>query len=253
MSQPAGDGAGQALVVFDNEYAHRHSMARRGNSGVTACVTGPSPSPSYNDDMNRNRLPRIASIVLFIALMAALLAACGGSKKPPAPSSNGSHNSGTNAAYRYSACMRTHGVSNFQDPQVSTNGNQVKVAIHVDPAITGSPSFKSAQTACGHLLPGGGPTGAGSSQAQMHVRAAAMLAFAKCMRQHGFSKFPDPTSQGQLTLAMLSKAGIDLQQPAVKPAAYACLPLTHGILTKAAVNQAVANPNGGSQSSSAGG
>jgi hypothetical protein len=230
-------------------------MARLGNSEVSACDTGTSPPHSYNDNMNRDRLPRIFSIVLFTALMAALLAACGGSKKPPTANSGGSpssHGSPGAAAYRYSACMRTHGVTNFQDPQVSTNGNQVKVAIHVDPAITGSPSFKSAQTTCGHLLPGGGPTGVGPSPAQMHARSQALLAFAKCMRQRGFPTFPDPTSQGQLSPEMLTKAGIDLQQPAIKPAAYACLPLTHGLLTRADVNQAVANPNGGTQSSSGG-
>ena len=208
--------------------------------------------------MNRRRLLRTAVFPVLLVVAALLIAACGGSKKPPAansggsPSSNGSHGSGVNSAYRFSACMRNHGVTNFQDPKVSTSGNQVKVAIHVDPAITGSPSFKSAQKACGHLLPGGGPTGVGSSPAQMHARSEALLAFAKCMRKHGFPTFPDPTSQGQLSPEMVSKAGIDLQQPAVKPAAYACLPLTHGLLTKADVNQAVANPNGGSQSSSGG-
>ena len=223
---------------------------------MTVCVTGPSPLTGYNEHMTKRRLPRFASIVLLAALMAALLAACGGSKKPPSANSGGSpssHGSPGAAAYHYSACMRTHGVTNFQDPKVSTNGNQVKVAIHIDPAITSSPSFKSAQKTCGHLLPGGGPTGVGPSPVQMHARSEALLAFAKCMRQHGFPTFPDPTSQGQLSPEMLTKAGIDLQQPAIKPAAYACLPLTHGILTKADVNRAVANPNGGSQSSSAGG
>jgi hypothetical protein len=250
MSQTVGDGAGQALVIFDDEYAHQHSMPRWGNSAVTACVTAPSPVARYNGGMNKRRLPRTAAFPVLLVVAALLIAACGGSKKPPAPSSGGSHSSGITAAYRFSACMRDHGVTNFQDPHVSTNGNQVKVAVHVDPSITGSPAFKSAQAACGHLLPGpnNDPT-----QAQLHARAQALLAFARCMRQHGFSKFPDPTSQGQLTPEMLSKAGIDLQQPAVKPAAYACLPLTHGLLTKADVNQAVSNPNGGSQSSSAGG
>jgi hypothetical protein len=257
MSQPAGDGAGQALVIFDNEYAHRHSMARRGNSGVTACVTASSPVAGYNGPMNRRRLLRTAVFPVLLVVAALSIAACGGSKKPPAPSSggspssNGSRSSGVNSAYRFSACMRSHGVTNFQDPKVSTNGNQVKVVIRVDPSISGSPSFKSAQKACGHLLPGGGPTNIGSSPAQMHARAQALLAFAGCMRQHGFSKFPDPTSQGQLTPEMLSKAGIDLQQPAIKPAAYTCLPLTHGLLTKADVNHAVSS-NGGSQSSSGG-
>ncbi len=134
---------------------------------------------------------------------------------------------------------------------MSTNGNSIQIAVHVDPAITEAPAFKSAQRACAYILPnaGNGPT-----PAQVRAHTDAILAFARCMRQHGFPRFPDPDSQGRLTPAMLSAAGIDLQQPAIKPAAYACLPLTHGILTRADVNQAVANPNGsGSHSASAGG
>lgn len=145
--------------------------------------------------------------------------------------------------------MRTHGVANFQDPHAHTNGNQVQVTVYVDPAITVSPNYKSAQTACAHLMPGvlNGPT-----PAQQHAREGAILAFAKCMRQHGFPRFPDPTSQGQLT-PTIAEAGIYLQQPAVKPAAYSCLPLTHGIITRADVKHAIATPSGGTQSSSSGG
>ena len=73
------------------------------------------------------------------------------------------------------------------------------------------------------------------------------------MREHGFPKFPDPNSQGRLTPAMLSAAGIDLQQPAIKPAADACVSVTHGFVTKADINQAIANPGGGSQSAQGGG
>ncbi len=173
--------------------------------------------------------------------VAILLAACGSSQKPQATGSSGpGHGSGATAAYHFSACMREHGVSNFQDPRVSSRGNQVQIAIHVDPAITSSPDFKSAQHACAHILPGGmsGPT-----QVQRQAHTEAILAFARCMREHGFPQFPDPDSGGQLTLAMITRAGIDLEQPAVKPAAYACAPLTHGILTRADINQALANPN----------
>jgi hypothetical protein len=224
-------------------------MPPGGHSGVTIAVTPPIPPGEYNGSMNSRPHLLPSAVTACLAVTAALLvAACGASKKPPAPSvsGHGGKSSGVNAAYRYSACMRAHGVTNFKDPQVSQNGNQVKVAIQVNPQITGSPAFKSAQTACAHILPIGAN---GPGQEQTHAREQAMLAFARCMRRRGFPKFPDPTAQGQLTLAMITKAGIDLQQPAVKPAAYACIPLTHGILTRAAVNQAVANANGGSQSS----
>jgi hypothetical protein len=240
-------------MIFDDEHTHRHSMPPGGHSGVTTDVTGPAPPGAYNSAMNSHRRLSRSILLVLVAVAAALLvSACGGSKKPPASTTSGNsaaNNSGIRAAYRYSACMRTHGVTNFEDPHVSTNGNSIQIAVHVDPAITESPSFKSAQHACAHILPNAsnGPT-----PAQIQARTDAILAFAKCMRERGFPKFPDPNSQGQLSPAMLSAAGINLQQPAIKPAAYACLPLTHGLLTKADVNQAIANPNGGSQSSSGG-
>lgn len=190
--------------------------------------------------MNTSRLSRLLTVSAVAGLFALLIAACGGANKPPADTVSGhsSQDNGAQDAYRYSACMRTHGVTNFQDPHVSQSGNTIKVAIHVDPRITGSPNFKSAQTACAHLLPGAinGP-----SPAQQRAREQAILAFAKCMRRHGFPKFPDPTSQGQITPAMLSRSGINLQQPAIKPAAYACLPLAHGIISRADINQAIAH------------
>jgi hypothetical protein len=205
--------------------------------------------------MNSHRCLSRAITPAALSVAAALLvSACGGAKKPPASHVSG-HSSATNSAirsaYQYSACMRKNGVSNFGDPHVSQNGNSLQIAVHVDPAITEAPAFKSAQRACAHILPnaGNGPT-----PAQIRAHTDAILAFARCMRQRGFPRFPDPNSQGQLTPAMLSASGIDLQQPAIKPAAYACLPLTHGIINRADVNQAIANPNGsGSQHSSAGG
>ncbi len=52
---------------------------------------------------------------------------------------------------------------------------------------TDSPAFTSAQNGCARLRPGGAPpriTGAQLSQ---------MAAKARCIRQHGFPSFPDPT------------------------------------------------------------
>ncbi len=219
-------------------------MPPGGHNQVTIDVTVPAPGAAYNGPMKTRRLSRSVAVIALIGLTAVLVAACGGgSKKPPSSSgSSGGPKGGVQAAYRYSACMRTHGVSSFQDPQVSHSGNSVKVAIRIDPAITGSPNFKSAQKACAHILPLGASNG--PSAAQQHAREVAMLAFAECMRRHGFPKFPDPTARGQLTLAMITSAGIELQQPAVRPAAYACVPFTHGLLTRANINQALANPNG---------
>lgn len=204
--------------------------------------------------MNTCRLSHPLATLAVAGLTTVLVAACGGAKKPPSPSvtGHGSKNSAVASAYHYADCMRSHGVSSFQDPHVHQSGNSMSVGFRVDPQITGSPNFKSAQRACAHILPGlsNGPT-----PAQTRAREQAILAFASCMRHHGFPKFPDPTSQGRLTPTMLSKAGIDLQQPAIKPAADACVSVTHGIISRADVNQAISGgqPGGGSQGSPAGG
>jgi hypothetical protein len=127
--------------------------------------------------------------------------------------------------------MRSHGVPNFPDPMSSPR--DFKNAFK-----TQSPAFQSADTACQHLLPNGGRPAQSAPPAQAQL--AAMLAFAGCLRSHGLRSFPDPTSTGQLTHQMLASAGINLEQPAVLQAADACVSVTHGLLTKAAVARFVA-------------
>jgi hypothetical protein len=201
--------------------------------------------------MHTRRLAHAAAIALLATITAVLLAACGGSTKPPGTGS-GSNGSAARSlkgvavdAYKQSACMRRHGVKNFPDPTVVTNAHQQMIGIHITPAITSSPSFKSAQKACAHLMPQGNSTlDAAAAQRQQQARTEAILAFAACMRSHGFKNFPDPDSQGDLTPTMLQRANINLQQPALKPAAYACVAVTRGQITKADINRAIAHPGG---------
>jgi hypothetical protein len=60
------------------------------------------------------------------------------------------------AALRYSACMRSHGVPNFPDPKATSDGG-IELGpgpeSSVDPS---SPQFKAAEDACRQLLPGAG-------------------------------------------------------------------------------------------------
>jgi hypothetical protein len=169
---------------------------------------------------------------------AAVIAACGSSSPSSSTSSDSSDPStqaqrqqAEQAAVRFADCMRSHGVSDFPDP--STAPRQFKNAFE-----SKSPAFRSALTSCQHLLPGGGlrSNNAPPSQAQI----AAELAFARCLRGHGFPSFPDPTSTGELSHEMLANAGIDIHQPAAVGAADACVGVTHGFLTKAAVARFVA-------------
>ena len=96
---------------------------------------------------------------------------------------------------------------------------------------------------CHHLLPSGGAGSAESAQ-QTRTRVADGLSFARCMRGHGVSRFPDPTAQGQLTVAMVQAQGIDIHSPAVLQAVQACLPASHGMLTPAKVREALNNAGG---------
>ncbi|HEY2435846.1 MAG TPA: hypothetical protein VGH93_01600, partial [Solirubrobacteraceae bacterium] len=91
--------------------------------------------------------------------------------------------------------------------------------------------FRSAQTSCQRLLPGGGPS-SGPASAQAHAQ---LLQISECMRRHGISSFPDPRpgsppsslggysaiiGHGGYLLAIPSS--IDMRSPAFKQAATTC-------------------------------
>jgi hypothetical protein len=195
--------------------------------------------------MHRSRVSIIAPAAAITALA---VAGCGGSNKPPvtASSSRSGPANGVQSAYKFSACMRQHGVSNFPDPVVHTTGNSQSVGIRIDPTISGSPAFKSAQTACQGIM--GGPPNIAQQQAQIHYKVEHYVKFAACMRSHGVTSFPDPNSQGNIPPTLLAQAGINIQQPYVIKAARACASESGGLLTQAAISQAT-----GSGTSSSGG
>jgi hypothetical protein len=117
------------------------------------------------------------------------------------------------------ACMRSHGVPNFPDP----NARGVISSSNLDPS---SPQFQQAMQACQKDLPhGGAPSPA--EQAQMRQQA---LAFSACMRKHGVPNFPDPqfSSGGSVTMKIGSSSGIDPQSPQFQAAQKACQSLLPG-------------------------
>jgi hypothetical protein len=191
-------------------------------------------------------------LTVGIAALALLGAGCGGGAKAPtvahlgsgtsssssASGAGGSHSGSSSAgssqsgsaspdsqAVAYSACMREHGVPNFPDPNVTTNGNEVKVAVRVTPGITGNPKFNSAQKACSKLIPGGGP-GPGSNHPISLKEQAEYLKAAACIRTHGIPSFPDPTFSGGGV--HVSHKGLDLKSPQALKAEEACQSLIPG-------------------------
>jgi hypothetical protein len=168
------------------------------------------------------RLPAVAAVAL-------VLAACGSSSHPT--SSSAGHPSQAQVRQdmvSFSRCMRSHGVPDFPDPD---SPQLFKAAL--DPSSSHAPAFQSADTACRHLLPASHAPR--RSAAQTRARVTAALAFARCLRGHGFPRFPDPTSSGELSHEMLASAGIDVHQPALLRAADACVSVTHGAITRADV------------------
>ena len=181
--------------------------------------------------LTRSARPRTARTVaagIAIVGVVVLTAACSGST----PSSNGSGGSpgaggsaGAPSAVAYSACMRTHGVPNYPDPD-GTGQLPKSDARHLG---VSSSQLRAAEQACHYLLPtSGGAINADSVQQCMEASDCpqAMVqqvldqerSFAGCMRSHGVPNWPDPgiDSQGRPVFAIsISKLGFDPYSPQV--------------------------------------
>jgi hypothetical protein len=123
--------------------------------------------------------------------------------------------------------MRAHGVSGFPDPIVKTTANSASVSQVAPASLASSPHFKSANRACAHFEAAGqgsGPQRGGPSK-------SVLLAFARCLRAHGITGFPDPSGQGQLSPAMLSAAGVNVHTQQFFDAGRSCVGVTHGQIT----------------------
>jgi hypothetical protein len=110
------------------------------------------------------------------------IAACGSSSLSSSSSgaqTNASQAQAQQDVLKFARCMRSHGVSNFPDDLDFQN------IPGINPS---SPAFKTAQTACQHLLPvKTSPAAAPSTQTQ-----AKLLRLSNCLRAHGYPSMPDP-------------------------------------------------------------
>jgi hypothetical protein len=111
----------------------------------------------------------------------------------------------------FAQCMREHGVD-MPDPQVDSKG---RVRVQIGSKDTPRATMEAAQKACGDKMPKmGGDDGTPDPAFQEYG-----LKLAKCMREHGIEKFPDPTDGGiQITPDM----GIDPDDPAFQQAQSDC-------------------------------
>jgi hypothetical protein len=147
------------------------------------------------------------------------MAACSSGGSPSStsglPQAGRSSNSASAAAY--SACMRSHGIPNFPDPDIKGNPPQA------DPQHLGvsSSQLQVAQTACQPLYPNNGSLQQQTQQcvstgdcpeALLQQLLTVERTYAQCLRSHGVPDWPDPTvgAKGRPVFD-LSSAGIDPQ------------------------------------------
>jgi hypothetical protein len=115
--------------------------------------------------------------------------ATAGSGTPKASAGGSTAANGQDTKLKYSQCMRDHGMTWFPDPGPD-GGLGVKV-----PDGTDQNKLEKAQEACKAYAPGANRSGKLSDEDLNKLRQ-----MSQCVRDHGFSKYPDPDSNGGISV-----------------------------------------------------
>jgi hypothetical protein len=189
----------------------------------------------------RNGSLRRRSAVLLAALLTAGmgLAGCGGAS-PDASASSGCSPSGCSSpaasrsleamAVKFSGCIRSHGVPDFPDPTIGSNGLPNFAGSPNKNATIDSPAGQAAQHACQKDLPHLGPR----TSSDKATANAAALKYAMCMRSSGVPNFPDPNGQGLIQINNATGT-LDASSPAFQKAQTACKGLDNGFAQQSSV------------------
>jgi hypothetical protein len=163
---------------------------------------------------------RTAAAIIATTVLVLSAAACTGGS-PSVVSSGGSTkaqgSSGSPSAVGYSQCMRSHGVPTFPDPNGS---GQIPKATAQHLGVSSS-QYQTAQTACAHLLPNSGE----ASQTEIQQMMSGMRGFAQCMRSHGVSNWPDPSTDNAGYPVFYLHHKIDANSPQIMTTIRTCQPL----------------------------
>jgi hypothetical protein len=170
-------------------------------------------------DEQSGRRNRRWGALLVVAALALTAAACSSGSKSPGVASAGSSSptstssSSTRASLlAYSRCMRAQGITDFPDPD--SRGNLSLDAGPGSDLDPNNPRYRAAHNACKSLLPPQQAPPAGTKEAN--------LRYARCMRAHGISDFPDPNPDGTLRIEAKPGTDLDPNNPQYKAAHEAC-------------------------------
>ena len=224
-------------------------------------------------------LVQIVAPLVGLAVLAVILAGCGGKSAAPgvanlgtttttggtttgaSPAGSGGNGGtaggssggalrlagGGKTIAQFSSCMRSHGEPNFPDPDAQGNLN-ISPSAGIDPS---SSQFQAAQRACSKYLPNGGQPPSPAQQAKMQQQA---LKFSACMRAHGVPSFPDPDFRngGKIAIRIGPGSGIDPRSPQFQAAQKACVGLLPGKAGPGGATKAGAAPGSGATASGGG-
>jgi hypothetical protein len=142
---------------------------------------------------------RAALYAAPLVALALLAAACSSSSSAAAAGGGSPSNSASASAVAYSACMRSHGVPDYPDPEADGNlpkGNAQAFGVS-------DSHYRTAERACQYLLPSSNTTFAASltqclengdcPPAVVQRALTEGKKFARCMRNRGVPNWPDPT------------------------------------------------------------
>jgi hypothetical protein len=110
--------------------------------------------------------------------------------------------------------MRSQGVPNFPDPNGS---GAIPKETTQQLGVSGS-HYQTAQAACAHLLANSG----GVSQTEIQQMMSGMRNFAGCMRSHGASNWPDPSTDRAGYPVFYLQRTIDASAPQIVTKIHVC-------------------------------
>jgi hypothetical protein len=125
------------------------------------------------------------------------------------------------AALKWARCMRKHGVD-VPDPEVSGGRFRVRAGVRGRLRDANVEKFEQASKACGSPFGAAGPPELSEEDRQQLQES--MLAFARCMREHGID-MPDPSFSGGGGVMRIGPGGLDRDSEKFQEAQKACQPI----------------------------